>query len=99
MGGLVHRVRDFLELAADVGAQRLGSGDDHDSDEGSDQAVFNGRGAGFVFDEAVDELSGKLVCERITVEKLRNARLKRNMFFDKETECEKNCIRFILCCN
>ena len=45
---------DRIERAADAGAQGGDDGDDDAGDEREDQAVFSGRGAGFVLQEGFD---------------------------------------------
>src|SRR5689334_10319002 len=48
--------RDRLELGRKIRANARQRGDHDDSDESSDQAVFDGRGAGLVADEARKEV-------------------------------------------
>src|SRR5579863_6575904 len=44
-------VADVAERRGQLGSEELQGGDEHDADESRDQAVFNGGGAAFVFDQ------------------------------------------------
>lgn len=46
-----HFGSELSEDAIDASAESSGTGDDADRNEGSDQAIFNGSRAGFVFEE------------------------------------------------
>ena len=53
---LVHRRGDLVELGADFLAQVRRGSDDHDRNECGDQAVFDGRRAGFVVTNFLQKL-------------------------------------------
>jgi hypothetical protein len=52
--GQLQCVRDRLERQVQIGGDQLDSNDDGNSDQGSNQTVFNGSHTGFVFDEFFD---------------------------------------------
>src|SRR5262249_49238361 len=55
-GGLADGAAGLREAGIQVRAQRADGADDHDGDEGDDEAVLDGRGARFVLGKTRNEL-------------------------------------------
>jgi hypothetical protein len=51
----VHLGAELVEYAVEAVAERACTGNDTDGDKGSNQAIFDGSCAGFVFKEACEE--------------------------------------------
>src|SRR6185503_8772747 len=63
---LLEAGRDRAELGVQRAAEVVDDGDDRERDAGSDQAVFNGGGAGFILHETRNEVLHRLLPKRYT---------------------------------